>query len=208
MATKLDVVNACLAIMGEAPLNVLTEDHTFKEAALKYFEDNNRTIQARGWWFNTERLTLTASPVDKRVTLPGDTGAWAANDNTHPRERYVQRGRRLYDMHDGTDLFPDGFRITGTLTRIIPFEDLPLSVSAYIERKTVLDFQNQYDGDQTKTRNLLIEVYGGALNNVMMLGLKGQAEAEHIRSVRMNFIEENPRLGAIRRRVNAVRWNR
>lgn len=203
MSTKLDVVNACLAIMGEAPLNALTEDHAFKEAAIKYFEDNNDQIQSKGWWFNKEDLTLRVSPVDFRVTLPGDTGAFEVTDPYAVRSRYTQRGRRLYDLEEGTDMFPANFQIKGKLTRIIPFEDLPVSVAAYIERKTVLDFQNQYDGDQTKTRNLTIEVYG---NGVNIPGLRATAEAENIRNTKMNFIHNSTRMMRIRQRINQVRF--
>jgi len=86
--------------------------------------------------------------------------------------------------------------------RRVPFEDTPKSVNYYIARKSVLDFQNEYDGDQTKTRNLTAEVMGVP---GVTLGLKGMAEAEHIRNIGFNFVVENERLSRITNRVNYSR---
>ena len=200
MATSLDVVNQCLAIMGEAPLNALAEEHGFKQAALNILDRNDDNIQSEGWWFNTEDLTLTVSPADHRIYLPTDTGT--IRPEKWLRQRYVQRGRVLYDLQEGTDRFADGFTLDVKLVRRVPFEDTPKSVNYYIARKSVLDFQNEYDGDQTKTRNLTAEVMGVP---GVTLGLKGMAEAEHIRNIGFNFVVENERLSRITNRVNYSR---
>lgn len=200
MATSLDVVNQCLAVMGEAPLNTLAEDHAFKQAALNILDRNDGTIQSEGWWFNTEDLTLAASPADSRVYLPTD--AATIRPEGSDSLRYVQRGRVLYDLQGGTDRFDAGFTLAVKLVRRVPFADIPASVNAYVARKSVLDFQNEYDGDQTKTRNLAAEVNG--IPGVA-LGLKGMAEAEHIRNIRYNFVTESERLSRITNRVNYSR---
>lgn len=193
MLTTLDVVNQCLAIMGEAPLNALNEDHVYKAGAINKLNHNDAMIQSEGWWFNTENLKLRVNIADRRVYLPTDNSTVKPHRNH--AARYVQRGRTLYDLREGTDRFPDNFELDVLLVRRVPFEDLPVSVSSYIAGKTVLDFQNSFDGDQTKTRNLLIEVNGLPGQT---LGLKGMAEAEHIRNIGYNFINDSSRLGRIR----------
>lgn len=200
MATRLDVVNDCLAIMGEAPLNSLNEDHSFKQGALNVLTRNDTSIQNEGWWYNLENLRLMRNPTDGRVYLPTDGSTIRPDCNLG--QRYVQRGRVLYDLHGGTDRFPDGFTLNVKLIRLVPFEDTPRSVNSLIARKTVLDFQQEFDGDQTKTRNLLIELYG---DGGRILGLRGAAEAEHIRSIGFNFIQESERLSRITNRVNYSR---
>lgn len=200
MATRLDVVNDCLAIMGEAPLNALTEDHSFKQAALNVLTRNDRAIQNEGWWYNTENLALLRNPADERVYLPTDGST--IRPDTSMGHRYVQRGRVLYDLEKGTDRFPEGFTLKVKLVRQVAYEDTPSSVNSLIGRKTVLDFQQEFDGDQTKTRNLLIEVYG---DGGRILGLRGAAEAEHIRSVDFNFIHNSERLARITNRINYSR---
>lgn len=202
--TQLGVVNACLAIMGEAPINSLAEQHVYKTTALAILERNDDNCQSEGWWFNTEDLTLTVNPVDHRMYPPTDT-ATVRPALLSERSRYVQRGRIMYDLKNGTDVLDDAFTLKVKLVRRIAFEDLPKSVSAYIARKTVLDFQQDYDGDQTKTRNLQLEVYG---QPGVSLGLKGLAEAEHIRNVNFNFIENSQRMHRISRHVDPLRnWS-
>lgn len=198
--TQLSVVNACLAIMGEAPINTLAEQHVYKTNALAILERNDDNLQSEGWWFNTETLRLTVNPVDSRMYPPTD--AATVRPSVNDRWRYVQRGRVMYDLLKGTDILDADTTLDVQLVRRIAFDDLPKSVAAYIARKTVLDFQQDYDGDQTKTRNLQLEVYG---QPGVSPGLKGMAEAEHIRNVGFNFIDNSERLSRITRRVNYSR---
>lgn len=198
--TQLSVVNACLAIMGEAPINTLAEQHVYKTNALAILERNDDNLQSEGWWFNTETLRLTVNPVDSRMYPPTD--AATVRPGVNDRWRYVQRGRVMYDLLKGTDILDAATVLDVQLVRRIAFDDLPKSVAAYVARKTVLDFQQDYDGDQTKTRNLQLEVYG---QPGVSLGLKGIAEAEHIRNVGFNFIDNSERLSRITRRVNYSR---
>lgn len=197
--TELETVNACLAIMGETKLNTLAEDHAFKGNALDILKRNDRSIQGKGWWYNTENIKLVVNPVDHRVYLPED--ALAVRPSIKDvRGRYMQRGRVMYDLHSGTDLFDDTFTLQAELVRRVPLDDVPFSVQAYISRKTVLDFQQEFDGDQTKTRNLQIEIFGNAAANIT--GLRGMAEAEHIRSVAVNLIDNSERLWRVRRVIS------
>ena len=189
MASQLSVVNDCLAIMGEAPLLAIAEDHAFKQAAVNTLARNSNTVQSKGWWFNMETLDLSASPIDLRVYLPNDVGTVLPS---HANVNIVQRGRVLYDLNKGTDRFTAGFTLTVKLTRTLALEDIPASVSDLIAAKTVLDFQQLYDGDQTKTRNLLIEV----------AALQTLATAEHIRNRRVNLIDVSARLYRVRRVIN------
>lgn len=199
MATQLSVVNDCLAIMGEAPLNVLTEDHSFKQSALNTLERVDKGVQAKDWWYNMERHTLKRNIADGRVYFPTDMGTMVAGSCLN---KYVQRGRVLYDLEAGSNVFPEGFELKVILKRRIPIEDVPTSVADYIARRTVLEFQQEYDGDQTKTRNLKEEVYGVP---GVTLGLKGEASAEHIRNRKINLIANNERLSRITNTVNYSR---
>lgn len=204
MATTLEVVNQCLAIMGEAPLNTIAEEHPFKQSALNILDRNDKQIQSEGWWFNTEYLTLTVNPTDSRIYLPNDT---ATIRPIFDRPNIVQRGRVLYDLHNGTDLFAEGTTVQVNLIRRIAFELVPQSVNDFITRKTVLDFQNDYDGDSTKTRDLWREVYGtpANANTQESMGLRGIAKSEHIRNTKVNFIQQSSRLHRITSRIDYSR---
>jgi len=194
MATDLDVVNDCLAVMGEAPLNALAEDHTFKEAALGTLKRVSNTIQSRGWWYNMEDYTLRVNTQDLRIYLPTDAGTIMPFDE---RPTLVQRGRVLYDLSRGSDRFELTDTFVARLVRVLAIADVPNSVAAYIARQTVLEFQQQYDGDQTKTRNLMIEINGSP--QLGIIGLRTEAMNEHIRNRRVNLIDTSGRLARITR---------
>lgn len=206
VATTLDVVNDCLAIMGEAPLNTIAEDHAFKQAALTQLDRNNRNIQAQGWWFNQELLTIAANPLDNRLYLPNDAGSFIVLDRTKLDE-YAQRGRVIYNLSKGTDIFSPGFSLKVQLIRQLAFEDLPNSANAFIAGKSVLDFQLQYDGDSTKTRELKGTVYGFPTTQgaEQSRGLYGELNAEHIRNKRFNFIQNSERLSRITCKIDYSR---
>ena len=189
MVTELTVVNDCLAIMGEAPLNTISEDHAYKTAAVTTLARVSRTIQSRSWWFNMEKLTLSVNPTDARVYLPNDTGTLLPS---HLYANLTQRGRVIYDLERGSDLFEEGFTCTVRLTRQLDIELVPDSVAALIAMQTVLEFQSLYDGDQTKTRNLV--------ESVRLLQIL--ATAEHIRNRRVNLVESSERLQRVRSVIN------
>lgn len=78
---------------------------------------------------------------------------------------------------------------------MIDIEDIPSSVAELIASKVVLEFQNLYDGDQTKTRNLT------ELVNQLSIA----AVQEHVRNRRVNLIDTNERLSRVRNTINYSR---
>lgn len=194
MTTKLDVVNTCLAVMGETPLNSLSEDHEYKAAALTRLAADTNRLQAKGWWFNLETVQLTVNPSDSRIYLPGDIGTLRL-PSMPGAARVAQRGKVLYNLDAGTDLFPDGTTYKATLIRLLPFESLPLLMAEYIAAETVLWFQNEYDGDQTKTRNLAL----------VAQDRQREVTAEHLRNIKVNLLDNSVGLSRIRNRVRPAR---
>lgn len=195
MVTQLRVVNDCLAVMGETPLNTLQEEHDYKAAALTRLRATSERIQARkgnGWWFNAETLTLTVHPADSRIYLPGDVGTVTV---LAERPALAQRGRVLYNLDEGTDKFAEGVTYTARMVRLLPFEQIPLTVAEFIAASTVLAFQSEYDGDQTKTRNLMQAVREWETD----------AMAEHIRNRKVNLLDTSVGLSRIRNIVRQAR---
>lgn len=200
MPTTLDVVNQCLATMGEAPLNSLTETHGFRGAAIRRLAQADKSTQGRGWWYNTEERDLTPSPDDGYIYLPGDIikvnfgfvsvtgvncGQWQG--------RYVQRGRRLYDVVDGTYTIVENLR--AQIIRKIPYEDVPECVADLIAADAVLRFQSDYDGDNNRRVELQQELQRALI----------YANAEDIRQRRVNLYALNPRLQRIKRVTSRAR---
>jgi hypothetical protein len=202
MYTTLQVVNDCLATMGEAPLNSLSESHGFKGSALRCLQQVDRQTQSRGWWYNTEEMTLTPSPDDKSIYLPGDVArvnfgfiSVTGHNCGQWQGRYVQRGRRLYDVTKGTYEIEE--TLTAQLVRLVPFPDLPLCVAELVAAETVLKFQSDYDGDNNRRAELVSAVKDA----------RTWANSEDIRQRRVNLYNINTRLQRIKRVTSRARFS-
>ncbi len=180
---KTQVVNRCLATIGELPLNTLTDPHPYKGAALDQLDIQDKLLQSTGAWYNKECLTIAPSAADGLLYVPGDT------IDVRPMHRYrriTQRGRYLYDNDKGQPCMDE--TISVQLIRRIPFEDLPIAASTYIGLRAVLAFQREYDGDSTKTRQLESEVELARINYNAM-------DTTHSQN---NLIDTNPRLQRVK----------
>lgn len=171
---QLDVINNCLATMGEAPLNTVDEDHPFVAGALRIMRQENSRIQGMSWWFNTEHAELLQDPTTGFVVVPGD----AIRVTPYGGIRYVQRGNRLYDTHRGSYVI--GCAVHCTLIRDIPWEDTPPTYQFAVNDSTVRKFQRNYDADRVKMEQIL----GDARETWAAL------RTEHIRNVRANFVHK------------------
>lgn len=167
----LDVVNACLGTLGEAPLNTLETDHSFKAAALDKLNTANLDVQKKGWWFNTENIELKPDAVTKFIAVPQDVIKLSADVEGLT---YTTRGKRLFDVQNGTYEFTKSVCIQ--VVRVLPFADLPYHASSAIRDEAVLKFQQVYDGDATRYR----ELQGAAIVT------RGELNAEEVRQRKAN----------------------
>lgn len=183
----LTVVNNMLGTMGESPLNTLEDSHSFRGACLSTLNDHNRAIQAEGWWFNMERITLDPQ-VNGRISIPGD----AISIRT-PKKSIVQRGRYLYNTDGGSITWTTSLDVE--IIRLVSFEELPETAAQHIAAQALLFFQTTYDGDSTKTRQLREEAEKREI----------AVNTEHIRNCRTNLIDSNYRLQRLKAVTNAAR---
>ena len=202
MATTLDVVNSCLATMGETPLNAITEPHSYKGAAVKALNEANKRLQASGWWFNTEAITLAPAPVTGHLQLPTDCIGWRSQVRTRdtlvrqlPKPWLVLRGSRLYDTRSQSYTHTES--VVGELTRLIPFEDLPPTFSDYVAAEAVLRFQSNFDADNSKR---------GELNEALRLA-RIAANAENTRQASVNLLNNSVRLTRIKSVTRGMRYS-
>lgn len=172
MFSELDVVNACLATIGETPLVELEDDHPMVAAARQKMRQSNVAVMHRPWWFNTDIVTLQTAN-DRFVYVPRD----AVAVNVIDRADLTQRGRRLYNRFEST------YEINGPLrtvvTRDLPYDDLPTPAQLHLLNHTVLAFQTDFDGDATKMQKLGRSVQESYVS----------LNTEHIRQVRLNGLE-------------------
>lgn len=184
--TELDVVNACLSTIGQAPVNSLTGSGRWIGICKTLLDNTSRTVQARPRWFNYEALTLSPNPTDGRIYLPGDTVSVVVAP-AFGVGRVVARGGVLYDLDSGNDVIAATLKVT--ITRVLPFDTLPELAQAFIHWRVVKLFQTQYDGDIAKSRQIDDEL------------LRAQREfmAEDVRQAQVNMIDTSLSVQAVRR---------
>lgn len=171
----IDVINDMLGTMGERPLVSLNDTHALLSAGLAKLAKQSEEVQAKGWWFNMELLTLTPSPTDSAIYLPNDCLGIRTDDTS-----LVKRGNRIYNLTGGTYVYT-GSSLDLMLIRSVPFEDLPSSAAAYVAARAVQDFQLDYDGDTAKARDLQGEV----------ARCRVEINTEHTRARHTNLVENN-----------------
>jgi len=174
--TELDVVNQCLASMGETPVNAVDADHPYMAAALATLNTASTQEQARGWWFNTDLVALRPDAVTHFIYVPDDAIGVNPNDTG---SAYVLRGRRLYDRYQSTYEFAAPAQVE--LVRELGLLELPMLAGHLVAARCVLDFQSAFDGDADKY-NKLATVYQQVFTTL---------RAEHIRQSKANMFN-NP----------------
>lgn len=171
--TDFEVVNECLALVGELPVNSLDTPHPLIPSAVAAITNQNTLVQSERWWFNVEYPTLTPQAGNKRIVLPGDT---ASVDTLTRTPETAARGGYLYNLTAGTYEFDAPVKVR--LHRIVAFNDLPLSARRYIAVEAQLQFSRTLDADSQKVRDLKEERQRAyALMN-----------AEHTRNSRVNML--------------------
>lgn len=187
--TQLDIVNACLKTMGETKLNTLEEDHVYKDDAVDLIDRVRMDVSSLGLWFNTEWVKLQPQATSKFIMVPSDVLKLDVN----PRcgGRVVQRGNRLYDSFRNTYEFDRS--VDAKLVRLMDFDALPYEVLMFIRDDSVLRFQSDFDGDNTKYQKLAQQRNDSWIN----------LQKEHIRQLKANPLYARASVNILRDRY----WN-
>jgi hypothetical protein len=146
--TELEAVNAMLRSIGESPIASLTDIAVQDaEIALTTLRSVSRSVQVRGWDFNTEIEMELVVNGDGNIPLPSNTLSVDPVDET---KKLVQRGSRLYDPVEHTYVFTDP--VTVNLIVMLPFEELPEAARNYIFVRAARQFQDNTVGDSSLHR--------------------------------------------------------
>jgi hypothetical protein len=152
MTTRLDVINACLAVTGESPLNEEDERHPTVVTVIRTLDEMSASIQdneSRGYWFNRERVTLKQDTSGK---VPVPVSIISANpvDISLP---YELRGDEMYDPTEAT--YTIGRDVEVDVVRLLDFAQLPQVARQAIKTQVVLRFHNDFDADTAKVQTAM-----------------------------------------------------
>lgn len=140
--TELEAVNSMLEIIGEQPVNTLTNTGIPEvEAAKTVLHRVNREVQAWKLHANTEKDYTLPLNGSGQIDLPTNTLNVDATDLSLD---VVARGTRLYDLTNHTYSFAAPVKVTITL--FLPFEELPDHARNYIAIRAGRQYQVRYLG--------------------------------------------------------------
>lgn len=149
MDVKLDILNAMLAAIGSSGITSTVGRHPALIKSAPIVDRVNRSVQARGHWFNTD-WSLKLLPSDtKEFILPDGT---LRADTSNKSEPYVRRGRRMYDPKAHTYAIPRDSILVDVVIQL-DYDDLPVTVVDLIRAQAIWDLVNNSDVDQISLRS-------------------------------------------------------
>ncbi len=178
MQTYLEAVNTLLAVINEAPVMEIDDDHPDVQSALNAWNEFSREIQGIGWWYNQETWQLIPQ-TNGEVGIPSNV-----LQINGPSTNYVKRSGKLYDLENHTyDLSLAGSSdLLITFTVEWPIDDLPVTIYNYILAKAKLQMLVNLAYDANKERTIKEEI---AIREF-------QAKREHLRFTGANRLSVGP----------------
>lgn len=156
--TKLEAVNEMLLAIREYPVNSLEAPLAHEASlAVTVLDSVSRTVQSKGWDFNTD-LDVTLTKADDDTYTLGTAVVHVEFDQTsYPYTVYpVLLNRRVYDRKNQTFEFTADLKAT-RLVRIEEWDDLPVSAQQYIAKRAAREFSVKILGSEMVAREAGIE---------------------------------------------------
>jgi hypothetical protein len=143
MTTLLEAVNSLLASIGEAPVSSLSSPIAPDASrALECLKESSRSVQTRGWWFNTElNYAFEPDATLRTITLPLGVLSITFGAQTWATEP-IARGQVVYDRLSQSYTFSQGVTAVQVVWEL-PWEQLPDSAQHYIRVAAVRLFRTR-----------------------------------------------------------------
>ena len=142
--TRLEAVNTMLGVVWEAPVSSLDVTGVASVTmATRVLDDTIRSVQTRGWAFNTEHEYPIAVDEDGFVPLPNNTLS-VDSDGDSAQLNVVQRGLRLYDRGDHTFDFSNLTTVSVKIILSVDFADCPEAFKQYVAILAARRFKAEY----------------------------------------------------------------
>ena len=158
MDPELEIVNAILRVTGESTTSTLATQHPSVIQAKDAMNSNNKDFQSRGWWFNRERNIKLLPDNEGKIALPDGTMQFQItqnglnNTNGVGKERYVDRGRKVYDNFLHTYVI--GIALYADLIILRPVAELPAPAISYLKHLCRVSVLVDDDGDLNKAQKI------------------------------------------------------
>jgi hypothetical protein len=114
----------------------------------------NRSVQARGHWFNTDWSLKLLPTVEGEFVLPQNT---LKADTSVKSDPYVRRGRVMYDPKTHTSVLTVPFMLLDVVVEL-DYNDLPVAAVDLIQARAIWELVQNADADQIGLNARKIEV--------------------------------------------------
>ena len=185
--TELEAVNTLLSVIGEAPVDklsdIVTNEITDSALARRTLNEVSRDVQAEGWSWNTDQnVELAKTSIDEFV-LPSNALSCLFSPNRYPDKQYVVRGLKVYNRAKRTFAF--GGDITSPLIvdhviSQLAWSEVPHAAQQYIVIRAARIYSDRYLNsnaiytytaqDEEYARAMLIRDEERHLDNNMLWG--------------------------------------
>jgi hypothetical protein len=130
--TELEAVNAILATTGDTPVTALTPGlRADVDFVLNTVRLVSKSVQGKGWLFNTDREVELTPAIDNTITLDDNVMKVTKSLIEDNRDvNYSFRAGKLWDRVNNTDQFSDNAIVD--ITRALDYEDIPESARTLI----------------------------------------------------------------------------
>jgi hypothetical protein len=145
--TELEAVNTMLNTIGEAPVNTLVNLTSVDALTAQSILANvNRSIQAEGWFFNSEYDYPLVPDQNSNLPLPTNIMAIDSTSDSHDYQ-LVQRGARAYDRKNHTYTFTQ--TVNCDLILLLAFDEIPEAARNYIALRAARILQDRLLGSDS-----------------------------------------------------------
>jgi hypothetical protein len=130
--TKLQAINSILSSVGESPITSLefVSDSASATIASNILDEVDRSLQSRGWSFNTDIGRTLTRGVGNDISVTSDTIRVNISETTYPTIKLVLRGTKLYNAKASSYLFSQN--LVADVVTFLDFDLLPEPARNYI----------------------------------------------------------------------------
>lgn len=165
--TELQAINIMLAAIGEAAVSSLETATTVEVTqAKKLLSNTNRSLQQKGWHFNTEWDVTLSVNGDGNVPV-GNSVLSVLVPGTLTTLRGINGTMHLYDLDNNTFTFTANKTNAVTIT-LLEFIDTPQTFRQYVALRAARIFQEEIIGQvsaETINRQEEAEAYADLLDD-------------------------------------------
>lgn len=150
-STELEAVNEMLAVIGESPVTTLESDE-FVDAtvARNLLHRVSRTVQTKGWSFNTISHFPLSPDSNGDIFVPNNTLKIDQHPQFDSRFDTVMRGQRMFDKKSLSFKFTEG--LTFEIVQFLAFDEIPEAFRTFITIRAARIFQVRMIGSETMTK--------------------------------------------------------